>query len=146
MHDVLQWIEAHPTLLTSLFIASIIVFIASLFAVPLIIARIPADYFNHTRRPPARLDDVHPAMRLALRIARNILGGVLVLGGIAMLILPGQGILTIIIGALLIDGPGKYRLEKAIIRRPRIRRALDWLRRRKGQPPLIIDEHRPDDG
>ena len=36
----------------------------------------------------------------------------LILGGILMLVLPGQGLFTIIIGLMLSNYPGKYSIEK----------------------------------
>jgi hypothetical protein len=77
--------------------------------------------------------------RLLLRIGKNLLGVVFVLAGIAMLVLPGQGLLTILMGLLLVEFPGKRRLELALVRRPAIRSFLDRMRARKGKPPFQVD-------
>lgn len=53
-----------------------------------------------------------------------------------MLVLPGQGLLTIVTGLLLINYPGKYRLEKKIVNKPSIFRALNWIRIKANKPPL----------
>jgi hypothetical protein len=58
--------------------------------------------------------------------------------GIAMLVLPGQGLLTILIGFLMLDFPGKYRVEKWLVSRRRLLGAINWLRRRAGRVPLRI--------
>jgi len=62
------------------------------------------------------------------------------LAGIAMLVLPGQGILAILGGIELMDFPGKYRLERWIVSRPAVLRSVNWLRRRMGRPPLVFEE------
>ncbi len=50
-----------------------------------------------------------------------------------MLVTPGQGLLTLLIGLLLLNFPGKYRLERWLVRRPGVLRTLNWVRRRRGQ-------------
>ena len=50
--------------------------------------------------------------------------------------LPGQGLLTLLIGLMLTDFPGKYRLEKRLIAQPGVLKAVNWLRARAGHPPL----------
>ena len=56
--------------------------------------------------------------------------------GIAMLVLPGQGLLTIVVGIVLLNFPGKYRLERWLATRSPVWRSLNWLRRRAGRPEL----------
>jgi hypothetical protein len=56
--------------------------------------------------------------------------------GLAMLVLPGQGILTILIGVMLLDFPGKRRWELWLIRRRGVRHSIDWIRQRAARPPL----------
>ena len=55
-----------------------------------------------------------------------------------MLVLPGQGILTILAGIMLLDFPGKHRLLRWIVAHPQVLRTLNWLRRR-GHPPLYLE-------
>jgi hypothetical protein len=77
-------------------------------------------------------------IRWSLLISKNILGYVFIILGIAMLVLPGQGILTIVIGIMFINFPGKYRLERWAVTRPPVLKAINMLRRRAGHAPLII--------
>ena len=42
----------------------------------------------------------------------------------------------LLIGLLLLEFPGKRRIELALVRRPQIAEALNWLRRKTGHPPL----------
>ena len=102
---------------------------------PAIIARIPADYFVREVREETR--SWH-AMRIATRVAKNLLGVLLLAAGILMLVLPGQGILTIFAALMLLEFPGKRRLELAIIRQPIVLKAVQWLRQRAGRDPLDL--------
>ncbi len=54
-----------------------------------------------------------------------------------MLVLPGQGILTLLLGIALTDVPGKWKLMRILARRPNVMKALNWMRERAGQPPLL---------
>jgi hypothetical protein len=56
-----------------------------------------------------------------------------------MLILPGQGLFTIIIGLMLSNYPGKYALEKKLISTPSILKSINWLRKKSNKPPLIVN-------
>jgi hypothetical protein len=49
---------------------------------------------------------------------------------------PGQGLLTIAVGLILLDFPGKFRLERWLATRRSVWRSLNWLRRRAGSKPL----------
>ncbi len=75
-----------------------------------------------------------------LLTGKNALGYLFVLMGIAMLVLPGQGILTIMIGVTLLDFPGKYRLERWLVSRRPVLRSINWLRRCAGREPLATTE------
>ena len=65
-----------------------------------------------------------------------MLGAIFIVAGIAMIFLPGQGAITILIGITLTDFPGKYRLERWLVTRRPILRSINWLRERRGHPPL----------
>jgi len=134
-----KWLVNNETLVWWLASVSIIGFVATLALVPVLIIRIPTDYFSDTRRQ--RWDpwgQSHPVMRWSLLVGKNLLGWVVILLGIAMLVLPGQGILTIVIGMILINFPGKYRLERWIITRDSVLRAINAIRKRSGRAPLEI--------
>lgn len=116
---------------------SIAGFIASLIAIPWILVRLPADYFD-TRVERQFMPGRHPAMRAAGRVVMNVAGIVFLLAGIAMLVLPGQGILTILIGVSLIDFPGKRRMEARLVSQRLVRQAINAIRHRFGKPPLTM--------
>ncbi len=103
--------------------------------VPLVIVKMPDDAFSNPERQ--RWLDRKPAvLRIPLRIVKNLIGVVLVLLGLAMLLLPGQGILSILLGALLLDFPGKRRAQQWLLDRPKVMDSLNWLRRRFHATPL----------
>lgn len=124
------WLTEHPGVVAGAVVGSALLLIVGLLALPWIVGRLPADHFVS---PPGRS---HPA----LRIVRNAFGVLVLASGVAMLVLPGQGLLTLLAGLMLVDFPGKRRLLVALLRRPEIGRAVDALRRRAGRPPLELPE------
>ncbi len=73
-------------------------------------------------------------------LGKNLLGYLLIVAGIAMLVLPGQGVLTILLGVILVDLPGKYRFERWIVARPLVLKSINRLRQRAGRDPLVLAE------
>ncbi len=137
---MLEWIINNETVLWWLAAASVVTFVATVVLVPLLIARIPADYFAHGKRHHMPWAEHHAAVRAFLLIAKNVLGCVFIAVGVVLLLLPGQGLLTILVGILLLDFPGKYKLERWLITRRPVLRSVDWLRRRAGKSALVLDE------
>ncbi|MDT8377234.1 MAG: PGPGW domain-containing protein [Mariprofundaceae bacterium] len=121
-------------------IGSALIFAISLASVPYIIAQIPVDYFTHHGRHRMSQSNHHPAIRLVLTGFKNMLGGVMLIAGFIMLFTPGQGLLTILFGLIVMNYPGKYRLECRIIRQPLIFNALNTMRRKQGKEPLLPPE------
>ena len=131
-----QWIRNHPGLLWSLGAASLAILIASLVVIPAVVVRIPPDYFLHEKRLLPAWAKRRPIVRILVVGGKNILGGVLILAGIAMLLLPGQGALTLLLGLLLVDFPRKYRFLKWLVGRRFIHQPINWLRKRQGREPI----------
>ncbi len=119
---------------------SVVTFTISLAIVSFIVVRIPSDYF-HKDHPRDLFAERHPVVRFLGVLAKNILGVVLVVLGILMSIpgVPGQGILTILLGIMLLDFPGKRTLEYKIVARPQVLRTINKLRERFGKPSLILN-------
>lgn len=136
---MIEWLSTNQTLLTWLSIISLITFVGSLLALPWLIGLIPEDYFLHQRRKPTDLKQRHPITRLLLLLGKNLLGLVLLCGGLLMLFLPGQGLLTMAVGLLLMDYPGKYALERKIVSRPSILKGMNWLRAKGDHPPIKVE-------
>ena len=133
---MLDWLYDHQSLLWTLGAASVAVFIASLVIIPALVVRIRPDYFTHELRPPRRWSNQHPYVRYAIVVGKNLLGVILVLTGVTLLILPGPGLLTLLVGLFLIDFPGKYRFEKWVVSRRYVRGPINWLRTHRDRVPL----------
>ena len=142
-----RWLEEHPTALgmplwLALLLGSVAMAAASVLVTIVAVVRIPHDYFRGVRAPDWS-SGRHPLIRALLRIARNLIGVGLVLLGIVLSLpgIPGQGLLTILLGLMMVDFPGKRRLEQRLARRPRVRRGLDAIRTRYGRRALEFDEN-----
>jgi len=116
-------------------IISILFWIGTLIGVPLVVINLPADYL--TNEDAATLTHRLPdAWRYPYIIVKNIFGVIFILAGLAMLLLPGQGLLTLVLGIALISFPGKHRLIQRVLGRRRILSMLNRWRARAHRPPL----------
>jgi uncharacterized membrane protein HdeD (DUF308 family) len=106
----------------------------------LIIVKLPTDYFHPSNEREFWVDQ-HPVLRWGGLVAKNIVGVLLVLLGVVMSLpgIPGPGVLTILLGIMLLDFPGKRGLELRLVRRQQVRRALDRVRAKFNKPPLLLD-------
>ena len=118
-------------------ITSGLTFVGTLVLVPILVVRLPAGYFAHQGRRQPWLT-VNPLFRILLVLGKNVFGIILLLAGVLMLVLPGQGILTILIGMTLIDFPGKFYFERWLVTRKPVLQSVNWLRRRAGRSPFLI--------
>lgn len=120
-----------------LFVLSLVI---SFLAIGIVMVKIPENYFSSHYE-----HDFMPGSPFLVRwgavILKNILGVILILIGIVLSLpgVPGQGLLTILLGLIMIDIPGKRPLEARIIKRPAILAAINNLRSRYKKPPLILD-------
>ena len=133
-----EWVRSHDVLLWWLGLVSLITFALGVFLVPLLVVRMPADFFVRKGPPADSFRGRHPVVRGVGLALRNLFGLALLSAGIAMLVLPGQGILTILLGLGLLTFPGKRRLELAIVRRGPVLRLIQWIRKRRGRLTLQI--------
>ncbi|GIX30481.1 MAG: hypothetical protein KatS3mg124_0953 [Porticoccaceae bacterium] len=135
----MPWNVLDERWLWALGLLSLAVFAASALALPWVAAAIPQDYFRPRRRRAAPWRNRHPLLRFLFLLLKNLLGLVLLAGGVLMLFLPGQGLLTLLAGLILLDYPGKFALERWLVSHRPVLTALNWLRRRRGAPPLVVD-------
>ena len=126
-----------PETLVTLTAVSLVFFVATLTMIPLILIRLPADYFD-VRVPRMWMSTHHPALRFAGHLVKNVVGVIFLVAGLAMLLLPGQGILTILIGVSLIDFPGKQQLEARIVGQPAVLNVINAMRHKFGKPSLVL--------
>ncbi len=118
---------------------SMVMFVGTLFLIPILLIRLPADYFisDSVRGWHGR----HPRVHWTWVIGKNLIGMILLGSGIAMLVLPGQGLLTILLGIVLMDFPGKRRLERRLIQYKPLSQSANWLRRRYDRPPFELEKN-----
>lgn len=123
--------------LVTLTVLSIIFFVGSLIAIPFILVRLPADFFD-VRVPRPWMENHHPVLRVLGHLVKNLIGAIFLFVGFLMLFLPGQGILTMLIGVTMLDFPGKRKLEAKMIGQPTVLNAINSMREKFGKPALII--------
>ncbi|REJ66245.1 MAG: DMT family transporter [Planctomycetota bacterium] len=135
-----NWLTADETPLWLFAVAVAVPYVIVLATVRLVIVRIPADYFAKKTRGHARFEHLVPPLRWLVLVAKNALGLLFLVAGAIMFVVPGPGALSMLLGVLLLDFPGKYELERWCISRNSVRRGVDYLRRRAGSEPLIIED------
>jgi amino acid transporter len=139
IQTVIEWIQQHLLLVYVVGGISLFLFITTVIAVPFIIINLPEDFLQEEKRKE-RVMKIHFVLRLFVLILKNIIGFILIVAGILMLVLPGQGIITILIGLILFDFPGKHKLIFLILRNPLVLGAINWIRKENRRKPLRIHE------
>ena len=123
-------------MLALLFWLSVVLFVGSVSIVLIIVTRIPPDFLTRTTPRKGSFHDQHPVIRVFLHIVKNLFGLLLIVAGVVMLFIPGQGTLFIVLGILMLDFPGKQKFERRLLGSPRILRAVNKLREKTGHLPL----------
>jgi hypothetical protein len=115
-------------------------FVISFAAIAVVMVKIPPNYFS-SHYHPEFMHGKPFLVRWSAVILKNALGVFLIVLGILLSLpgVPGQGLLTILLGLIMVDIPGKRPLEARIIQRPTIQAAINNLRARFQKPPLILD-------
>lgn len=128
-----QWMEAHEGLLVWVGAVSLVTFIGSLIAVPIYVIRMPKDFFTRENEGVPR-----SPLQIMGRVLKNALGVLLLIAGLLMLVLPGQGLLTIALAVGLLDFPGKRNLKLRLGKLKGVSRSMNWIRKKAGKEPLEI--------
>lgn len=124
-----SYFAEYEYILITIGIVSGVVFIVSLLAMPWLLGAIPVDYFtndNHCK------NESH----FFITVIKNLFGFVLLLVGVIMLVTPGQGIISILLGLFLMEFPGKRQLELKLINHNPTFKTLNWLRSKANKPPF----------
>jgi hypothetical protein len=129
-----EFIADHSDAILLLASISLAAFIVSLLFLPLIMIALPRDFFVRGPFVPVHLSP----LRLCLKVVKNMIGGLFLTAGFVMLFIPGQGLLTLLLGISLMDFPGKRMLEIRIVRSPKVHRSLNWLRAKANRPPFEL--------
>jgi len=132
-----QMLDDGWTWLLLFVVGYVIVTAATILILAVILARLPATYFQEGAEAQPRRRGGTASM--VVRLARNGLGIVLIVLGILLSLpaVPGQGVLTMLIGLMLVDFPGKRSLERKLVARPRVLETMNRVRAWLGKPPLV---------
>jgi len=131
-----------PGLTWTLVVLTVVTAICSMVVLPIVVVRMEEDYFLEDRNPRNSMSEAHPVIRWIGLIGKNVLGVILLIAGIIMLVTPGQGLLTVLMGLALTDFPNKRKLELRIVSIPAVYKAINWIRRKANQPPLRLPGQR----
>jgi hypothetical protein len=115
-------------------------FFANLGIVSLILVKIPADHFSKSRKTKFWAGP-RPWLHAAKVVGKNIGGILLVALGVVLSLpgVPGQGLLTVLLGIMLLDFPGRHRLEQKLLSKPSILNSINKLRARFDKKPLELN-------
>jgi hypothetical protein len=108
---MVPWLYGHKAVLWWLGALSVVTFVGTLVALPLVVARLPPDYFTHAPRPGHRHHAQSSGSRVLWRLGKKL---------------------------MLLDFPGKRRLERRLVQQPSVWRALNWMRAKAHQPALEL--------
>ncbi|MDF1738807.1 MAG: hypothetical protein P1U86_06590 [Verrucomicrobiales bacterium] len=135
-----EWVRQHDKVFYWIGAISLATVIVSFVAVPIVIRRMPYDYFLEDSEVADQLREQHPVLRVLFLILKNLIGGILVIGGLIMFLTPGQGVLTLLIGLLLMDFPGKRGLEIRLMKLKPVKKTVDWIRSKGEKRPLVLPD------
>jgi hypothetical protein len=118
----------------------LVTLLVSFAAIAIVMVKIPPTYFSLDHRREFMAGH-HWFVRYGALILKNALGLFLIVIGVLLSFpgVPGQGILTILLGLIMLDIPGKRPLETKIVRQPKVLAAVNKLRARYNKPPLVMD-------
>lgn len=122
-----------PQVLVILGAASMLFAVLGTAATAWVVVRLPADYFKDRERSA-------PNASLGVRVGKNLLGCCALVLGLLMVLpgVPGPGLITMLLGIVLLDFPGKYAAERWLVRLKVVHRWIDGLRVRFGRAPLEL--------
>lgn len=144
LEDISQWFTAHQVLIGQIGNASLVMLVVTIVAMPAAIMKLPQDYFISEQRKPARESRQHPFFWSIVSGLKNLVGLILIVAGLVMLVLPGQGTVTILIGLAISNFPGKFAIERRIACQPAVGKTLNKIREWTNTPPLSMPDAPPD--
>lgn len=116
---------------------SLLTFLFSLILLPILVLAIPEDYFVDKQRHAMSWNKSGYLLKLIVLLLKNCLGVLLFFMGVLMLVLPGQGILTLLAGLVLLDFPGKFQFMRWLAHKDRILKSLNWIRKKGNKEPFV---------
>ena len=133
-----DFLHSHETLFFWLTIIGILGLLGSVILIPWILIQLPSDYFHEKERKKCPWGNCPAILRTIVIILKNIIGVILLISGFIMLFIPGQGLLTMIVGIVLMDFPYKYKLLRWAIDHPKILSTINALREKANKDPFIL--------
>jgi hypothetical protein len=120
-------------------VLAVLTFVVSNVVIIALLLMIPED--SLLDRPNISQRSRHPLVHWSILIAKNALGGILIVLGVIMALpgVPGPGLVSILLGVLLVSVPGKHRLARALLRHPAVLGTINRWRTRFGRPALILE-------
>ncbi|WFB36738.1 hypothetical protein P3T73_03050 [Kiritimatiellota bacterium B12222] len=132
----MTFLETHANIIGTLALVSFFFLIASILLIPWMINRLPRDYFHNPHHLPLESLRHRPVLRISFLLIKNAFGVILGLAGFAMLVLPGQGLLTLLVAIILLDFPGKFALKQKCISVAAIRKPINAIRKKWHKEPF----------
>ena len=101
----------------------------------------PADYFLAGPAGPPAWWRRHPVLLGGGLLLKNSLGALFVIAGavMALPLVPGPGLLFMLLGFSVLDFPGKRRVERRLLAVRSVLRSLNEIRARFKRPPLVLE-------
>ncbi len=115
---------------------SLVALLMGVVAMRYAVIYMPADYLVRDGHDDGWWFDQHPVVRWTLLILKNFVGMVFLFIGGVMLLVPGPGVMLLLLGLWLVNLPGKRRMERWLVSFPAVHKQIDKLRAKHGQSPL----------
>lgn len=128
-NEIFQFFKENLVIIS---ILNIGVFLGFIAAIIFVFSKLPKNYWICSQ--------VDQESSLKMKVLRNILAFPVAILGALMLLLPGQGLLTLLLALMLADFELKQELMAKIIAKKKIRESLDYIRRKMGRSPFIWPE------
>lgn len=133
LDELIKFTQQYEAILATIGVVSGVLFVATLVFTPYLLGLIPQDYFiNHPASNPKPIY----VFAWLKNLLKTLIGLLFLLAGVVMLVTPGQGVISILLGLFLMQFPGKRRLEQRLIRHNPTFKALNWLRSKAKKPPF----------
>jgi hypothetical protein len=129
--QIIYWIQTHDVLLGWMGLFSFITIACTMVIIPVVILLLPPRYLLDPAQPAFNYSPPLKGIFLAMK---NTIGGFFAIAGLGMLLLPGQGLLTLFIGVVLIDFPRKRKVVRWFLGRRRLLSIINRFRARFNRP------------
>jgi hypothetical protein len=131
-----QFWQNHAVWLVVLCVAA---FVIGLVSLTVVLISLPADHFADPKAPASRRS-------LALTVIKNVLGILLLVAGnlLSLPLVPGPGLLVILLGFSLINFPGKHRLQRRLLQMPGVLNGVNALRHHFRRSPFVLPAREPE--